>query len=209
VVPGKHYFYFIYQNSYIFLSPNYDVVRFKGTNAFLNTVTVVDRTAALQQVTLGRNVYTTEALKFNKDRSVWKTFTEDTPEHLMACLEKDLSYGKIVRVAKDDYDRLKKTIFKDYLVLKNIFMHLASMSSYPIIGWNDYSLFVTRSKLPDAKLIVAEIDRALISTNFAMNPYKNSAEKELHRYEFIEIIVRLSIVKYLQPKIAKDIVDSY
>lgn len=48
IVPGKHFFYFIYQNSYIFLSPNYDIVRFKGTNCFLNTCKVVDRTSALQ-----------------------------------------------------------------------------------------------------------------------------------------------------------------
>jgi len=88
-------------------------------------------------------------------------------------------------------------------------MYLAAKSSYPIIGWNDYSLFVNRSKLPDKKLIVAEIDRALISTNYTVNKYKNSAEKELHRYEFIEIIVRLSLVKYLQAKTAKDIVQSY
>lgn len=194
---GKHYFYFIFQNSYIFLSPNYDVVRFKGTNVFLNQIQVKERVAALQQVTLGRNVYTTEAAVFNKDKSVWKTFQEDDPAHLMKCLEQDLAWGKIARVAKDDMPALKKAIFIDYLVLKNIFISLSAQSSYPVISWNDYSLFVGRSKLQDKKLIIAEIDRALISTNYTTNPYKNSAEKELHRYEFIEIIIRLSLVKYL------------
>lgn len=43
--PGKHFFYFIYQNHYIFLSPNYDVVRFKGANVLLNTITISERTA--------------------------------------------------------------------------------------------------------------------------------------------------------------------
>ena len=34
--PGKHFFYYIYKADYIFLSPKYDIVRFKGTNLFLN-----------------------------------------------------------------------------------------------------------------------------------------------------------------------------
>jgi len=60
-------------------------------------------------------------MKFNKDKSVWKTFIEDTPDHLMKCLEQDLAWGKISRVAKDDMAALKKAIFADYLTLKNIF----------------------------------------------------------------------------------------
>jgi len=31
VPPGRHYFYFVFQNKYLFLSPRYDIVRFKGT----------------------------------------------------------------------------------------------------------------------------------------------------------------------------------
>lgn len=209
VPPGRHYFYFMYQNQYLFLSPNYDVVRFKKTNVFLNQVMVHERNEGLKQVTLQRSVYTTEALKFDKSKSIWKNYQEDEPDHLKKCLDQDLQYGKLFRVAKEDYGLLQKTLFGDYLVLKNIFMYLAAKSSYPVIGWNDYSLFVNRSKLPDKKLIVAEIDRALISTNYTVNKYKNSAEKELHRYEFVEIIVRLSIVKYVQNKTAANMVEAY
>lgn len=71
---GKHFFYYIYQNKHLFLSPKYDIVRFKGSNVFLNTITVKARTKELVQVTLGRNVYTTEQIKFNKERSVFKDF---------------------------------------------------------------------------------------------------------------------------------------
>jgi len=34
--PGKHFFYYIYDRKFIFVSPNYDIVRYKGTNVFLN-----------------------------------------------------------------------------------------------------------------------------------------------------------------------------
>jgi hypothetical protein len=71
---GKHFFYYIFQNKYLFLSPKYDIVRFKGSNVFLNTIVVKARTKELVQVVLGRNVYTTEQAKFNKDKSVWRDF---------------------------------------------------------------------------------------------------------------------------------------
>ena len=35
VPPGTHYFYFVRDRGSIFLSPKYDVVRFKNTNIFL------------------------------------------------------------------------------------------------------------------------------------------------------------------------------
>jgi hypothetical protein len=38
--PGKHFFYFIYDLKHVFLSPNHNIVRFSGTNVFLNTVEV-------------------------------------------------------------------------------------------------------------------------------------------------------------------------
>lgn len=36
VPPGRHFFYMIYQDKHNFLSPHFDIVRFKGTNVFLN-----------------------------------------------------------------------------------------------------------------------------------------------------------------------------
>ena len=41
--PGRHFFYFIYDRKFIFVSPNYDIVRYKGTKVFLNQITVPPR----------------------------------------------------------------------------------------------------------------------------------------------------------------------
>lgn len=72
--PGKHFFYFVFKNEYVFLSPNYDVVRFKESNAFLNVIIISPRVERLELVTLGRNIYAQQDIRFNKDKSVWKTF---------------------------------------------------------------------------------------------------------------------------------------
>ena len=48
----------------------------------------------------------------------------------------------------------------------------------------------------------------MISTNVSNNKYKNSAERELHRYEFVEFIVRLGLNLYREPKIVENILES-
>ena len=157
---GKHFFYFIYRNDYIFLSPKYDITRFKGTNVFLNQIRVKERTKELVQVTLGRNVYTQEAVKFNKDKSVFKDFQEDTPEFLMRMLEQDLAYGKLVNVkeCRNAWDDVKKKLFEHYLIMKNIFLYLASNSSFPTMSMNDITEFVRRSDLFGKNLPMARMD---------------------------------------------------
>ena len=98
VPPGKHYFYYIQKSDHIFLSPKYDIVRFKGTNVFLNQIRVKEREKELAQVTLGRNVYTQEQAKFNKEKSVWRDFQEDTDEFLRKMLMQDVEYGKLLKI---------------------------------------------------------------------------------------------------------------
>jgi len=40
VAPGNHYFYFVKGKERCFLSPNYQIVRFKETNVFLNVIRI-------------------------------------------------------------------------------------------------------------------------------------------------------------------------
>ena len=48
MTPGKHFFYLIYDRKSIFISPHYDIVRYKGTNVFLNQVIVPPRLEPLE-----------------------------------------------------------------------------------------------------------------------------------------------------------------
>ncbi len=48
----------------------------------------------------------------------------------------------------------------------------------------------------------------MVATNVSNNKYKSNAERELHRYEFVEFIVRMGKIKYLERKNAIDLVDS-
>ena len=88
--------------------------------------------------------------KYNKEKGVFKDYPDDTPKKLMKMLEKDISYGKLKKILKQDLKAIvevKKKLFEHYLTLKNIFTHIASNSSYPTMGINDGTEFVRRSDL--------------------------------------------------------------
>jgi len=109
---------------------------------------------------------------------------------------------------REDQDAVKAHLQKYYLVIKNIFLYIASGSQWPCIGLNDFTIFVHRTDLMDKHLNLATVDRTFITTNFSLNPFKNSAERELNRYEFVEIIVRLAEQKFKVPKICESLNES-
>jgi hypothetical protein len=73
---------------------------------------------------------------------------------------------------------------------------VAYSESYPAMGMKDFTTFCYRSKILDRNLNLATMDRLFITTNVSNNGYKDSSERLLHRYEFIEMIVRLAQAKY-------------
>ena len=44
--PGQHFFYFVRESGEMFLSPRYEIVRFKNTSVYLNRLVVDPRIAA-------------------------------------------------------------------------------------------------------------------------------------------------------------------
>lgn len=52
MTPGRHYFYFVKSENTIVLSPNYEIIRFKTTNVFLNSVIVKPNIYEYDQIAL-------------------------------------------------------------------------------------------------------------------------------------------------------------
>ena len=74
--PGKHYFYFIYDRKFVFLSPMYEINRYKGTNVFLNSFTVQKRKVELERFFAGgsKNASNIEMKEFKYEKSVFRTY---------------------------------------------------------------------------------------------------------------------------------------
>ena len=45
------------------------------------------------------------------------------------------------------------------------------------------------------------MDKAFVATNASINGLKNQDERELNRYEFMELLIRIAQIKYQVPKI--------
>jgi len=69
-------------------------------------------------------------------------------------------------------------------------------SEYPIVSWNDFTIFCNRCKIPDKACNLSTIDRIYIATNVNQNVAGAQGDRDLVRYEFLEILVRLANTKY-------------
>ena len=116
--------------------------------------------------------------------------------------ELDMKYSKIRKIFKsntNEYEAVKKLLWTHYPKIKNVFLTKVLNSDYPIVSWNDFTVFCNKCKIPDAKTCnLATIDRIYIATNVNQNATGGAGQgdKDLVRYEFLEIIVRLANAKY-------------
>jgi len=75
------------------------------------------------------------------------------------------------------------------------------------------TIIAHRSKLFDRLLNAVTFDKALTTTIFPTpsNQFKKASSgdrKELHRYEFVEMIVRLASIKYRDTKVCQNLHDA-
>ena len=141
--PGQHFFYFTKEGGEIFLSPKYEIIRFKKTNIYLNRIIVKARqeNEEIEVTTAKENV---EEAVFMKDRSVFKDFRDDSVPFLKKCLEQDMEHSKLPRLFKkspEEYAAVKECLFNNYEQIVNIFTFYVGMSSYPTISMNDATAF--------------------------------------------------------------------
>ena len=84
-------------------------------------------------------------------------------------------------------------------MLKEIYTNAISMSSFPTMTTIEFSEFGTRSKLLDEQnMNLAAFDRAYIAATRKENPATDPAN--ITRFEFLEILVRLADIKFIQTK---------
>ena len=198
--PGIHFFYFIQQKN-IFLSPNYDVVRFKNTNMFLNRIVVSKRLEEIETVFISNTNALDEAV-FMKERSIFKDFKEDTDDHLKQCFEQDMQWGKIARTVRKgdvekEFKKIKETLLKHYKRIVNIYTYYMGISSFPTISMNDFNSLAKHTGILDGVIMdQASFDLIYVATCVSNHSYSSSAERDLQRYELFEIIVRIANHRY-------------
>ncbi|CDW89852.1 UNKNOWN [Stylonychia lemnae] len=152
---------------------------------------------------------------FKKETSVFRDWKEDNDQILARCCDHDYKYWKIPRFVKDPGEVCKSInhliylqqqkcfdyVIQNFTKLKEIFITIASRSSFPNISWIDFTTFCEQCKVLDKNVVLATIDRLFIATNVEIESTSDSPDKSLCRYEFFEILVRLANAKYKEPGI--------
>ncbi|CAI2376886.1 unnamed protein product [Moneuplotes crassus] len=141
---------------------------------------------------------------FKKLNSVFKDWSEDTPELLRALVDMDFSYSKISRIIKSEGEfEQTRDIFNAYIEnLKELFIHCIGKSSFPGLSWLDLSSLCQEWSIVDSNCSLADIDRIFIATKVS-DRFKST--KDLSRFEFWEVLVRIAIKKYFEPGIINSI----
>lgn len=112
----------------------------------------------------------------------------------------DRKFKKLPKFIKDrvDLQNTYDVLLEYYPQIKNFYVNcIANPKSFPVIDWLD---FVNISKdwgIIDASLTSTDVDRIFISTNYEEVDLLVNDDAGLCRYEFCEIIARISKCKFL------------
>lgn len=122
----------------------------------------------------------------------------------------DNKYSKIGRVIKKqgELEEVFEYLKEHYVKIKDVFQYYSSMSNYPSIGWTDFVDMCEECFMNDKILDRKQIDIVFKAVNFEIVQLEDNPDRDLCRYEFFEILVRMAIIKYsrmqLTPKEALD-----
>mmetsp|Transcript_1708 Transcript_1708/g.3644 ORF Transcript_1708/g.3644 Transcript_1708/m.3644 type:complete len:893 (+) Transcript_1708:276-2954(+) len=191
--PGNHLVWFL-KGSSVFISRQMQWKKKWGVRC--NVINVPVRSEELKIVLAKKEIKTRE---FEKSKSVFKSFIEDSPKLLATMYAKDMQWSKIPRVIKkpDELAEVAELLQLHYKEIKDIFEFTAASSNYPSIGWLDFSDFCVQCQMLDKKhLNTAAIDRIFIAVNVELIEMEDNPDRDLCRYEFFEILVRMALCKY-------------
>lgn len=136
--------------------------------------------------------------KFKKENSVFRDWREDANWVIAKCCELDSKEWKASRFIKDpaEVDKCWKVIEKNFVKLKDMFITLACKSNFPTVTLMDFSIFSEICKFLDSHVVLATIDRLFIAANVEIIANDENPDKELCRFEFFEILLRIAQAKY-------------
>ena len=80
--------------------------------------------------------------------------------------------------------------------MKDVFITMASKSSFPYIGLLDFTTFADQCGIFDKNVNLATVDRMFIATNVELVENNENPDLSLCRFELFEILLRIANVKY-------------
>jgi hypothetical protein len=190
--PGNHFYLFSGRNNQVFSE---ELVAERGASLF-----VKPRDTEVPIVVLQKPERKVRRRKFLKRESLFRDYIEDTPETLRKIFENDFKNSKYNRLIKkkEDLNEVKELLWsKYYRMLKRSFQYYGSTSvSYPYISLLEFGKICKDTGIADANLPQRDIDRAFVATNFEVEDQQDNPDSMLCRFEFLEIMYRLAMLRF-------------
>lgn len=144
---------------------------------------------------------------FVKQSSVFAKW-EDSPSTVKACWEVDKKLMKLRKFIKSESDLASTFDMLElhYNRLKLQFRTMIGQSnSYPSVDFMAFGHYCDQWKIIESAsdktqytLTHQDIDRIFIATNFEEEELDDNDDRNLCRYEFFEILVRIAKTKYME-----------
>ena len=102
--------------------------------------------------------------------------------------------GKIQRSFRRDFKDIKEVLQGAYQRLNATFLFYAGMShAYPALTYDDFQFFAQEAGILQSDYINdAAMLKCFNETIVSTNTLKKSGDRNLNRYEFLEILVRIA-----------------
>mmetsp|Transcript_911 Transcript_911/g.1115 ORF Transcript_911/g.1115 Transcript_911/m.1115 type:complete len:246 (+) Transcript_911:821-1558(+) len=147
--------------------------------------------------------------RFDLKKSLYHSWKVDLKQHYKKCFLADMKYSKIYKFVKDpkEYEAVCKVLLDNYELIFEQYLFGQGNSNYPSVSMIDFTNLCNMWGIVHKKdLSISDIDRLFFAVNFeevggAAGDLDDNPDKELCRYEFFEIIVRMGKLKYENQKL--------
>lgn len=190
IPPGKHRFLIICDDRSVCVTRKISTSKWKK-------LLVNEFTMPLRELEISLNGEMTYAISpvFEKNKSFFRYFLEDSETILKACLDQDLKHIKVHRIIRESAE-LNKTLdilSVNYFKLKSIYFDLMIHPTYPVLEYRHLIEFCKKLGVLTEDFPIFKLE-SLFEQSFGD---KFRSEVKYNRHHFIELILRLSQAKYL------------
>jgi hypothetical protein len=202
--PGKIYFFFTLKGKF-FSSLEYDtaIKKIEFAGEAYNTINVVENRPSPSQLWLQlkplarprEEMPCKEVIPdWDFERSVFKDYVSDSAELLTECFNEDLDRSKIKELTGKEYNGIIEYLRQFYPAIKETYKTLAAKAWLDWDSWLEIlqEFALTSKMIGSSDLTLYDIE-SLIKT---FRYWNSTTEVFFARYHFLELVVRISIIKY-------------
>ncbi|KAL4468589.1 hypothetical protein ABPG74_005092 [Tetrahymena malaccensis] len=158
------------------------------------------------------------------EKSIFSTYIRDSDDLISQCFDFDWENSRLDKILsqycmnQQMKDECKQILKKEYNLIRCVYKYYASLGivgDIPCITQNQFSNISLKMKLTDGKNFkISDLDYNFITVNSSKNKEKNyrNPDKAMIRFEFLEVIARIAIDKYIRSgacKYAQECLDNF